>query len=136
MTVTANQSASISPNRIRRHFTEQGVDPYSTLKWERRDARLTNYVDGSISFEQLGIEFPAAWTLTASNIVAQKYFRGSLEADDRESSLRQVVGRVTSTIRRWGESDGYFEDVEEAETFEAELAWLLLHQHCAFNSPV
>ena len=136
MTVTSNQSASTSPTRIARHFTQEGVDPYSTVKWERRDARLTNYLDGSTSFEQLDIEFPEDWSLTASNIVAQKYFRGALNAGDRESSMRQVVRRVTSTIRGWGEADGYFEDLEEAETFEAELAWLLLHQRCAFNSPV
>jgi ribonucleoside-diphosphate reductase alpha chain len=106
------------------------------VRWERRDARLVNSFDGSTSFEQFDVEFPEEWSLTASNIVAQKYFRGSLQADDREYSLRQVVQRVTSTIRQWGESDGYFDDADEAQTFESELAWLLLHQRCAFNSPV
>ena len=136
MTVTSNQPASVSSGRIRRHFTQEGVDPYSTVRWERRDARLVNSFDGSTSFEQFDVEFPEEWSLTASNIVAQKYFRGSLQADDREYSLRQVVQRVTSTIRQWGESDGYFDDADEAQTFESELAWLLLHQRCAFNSPV
>ena len=136
MTVTSNQTASISPTRISRHFTQDGIDPYSTVKWEQRDARLTNYLDGSTSFEQLDVEFPTDWSFTASNIVTQKYFRGALGASDRESSLRQVIARVTSTIRSWGEADGYFEDPDEAETFEAELAWLLLNQRCAFNSPV
>jgi ribonucleoside-diphosphate reductase alpha chain len=136
MTVTSNQTASISPTRISRHFTQDGIDPYSTVKWEQRDARLTNYLDGSTSFEQLDVEFPTDWSFTASNIVTQKYFRGALGATDRESSLRQVIARVTSTIRSWGEADGYFEDPDEAETFEAELAWLLLNQRCAFNSPV
>jgi len=136
MTVTSNQPASVSSGRIRRHFSQEGVDPYSTVRWERRDARLVNSFDGSTSFEQFDVEFPEEWSLTASNIVAQKYFRGSLQADDREYSLRQVVQRVTSTIRQWGESDGYFDDADEAQTFESELAWLLLHQRCAFNSPV
>ena len=136
MTVTSNQPASVSSGRIRRHFSQEGVDPYSTVRWERRDARLVNSFDGSTSFEQFDVEFPGEWSLTASNIVAQKYFRGSLQADDREYSLRQVVQRVTSTIRQWGESDGYFDDADEAQTFESELAWLLLHQRCAFNSPV
>ena len=106
MTVTSNQPASVSSGRIRRHFSQEGVDPYSTVRWERRDARLVNSFDGSTSFEQFDVEFPGEWSLTASNIVAQKYFRGSLQADDREYSLRQVVQRVTSTIRQWGESDG------------------------------
>ena len=136
MTITSDQPASVSPNKLERHFTNDGVDPYQTVEWERRDAKLTNFLDGSVSFEQSDIEFPVEWSATASNIVAQKYFRGALGATDRESSLRQVVQRVTSTIRKWGEDDHYFVDAEEAETFESELAWLLLHQRCAFNSPV
>ena len=136
MTITSDQPASVSPNKLERHFTNDGVDPYQTVEWERRDAKLTNFVDGSVSFEQSYIEFPVEWSATASNIVAQKYFRGAIGATDRESSLREVIQRVTSTIRKWGENDQYFVDAEEAETFESELAWLLLHQHCAFNSPV
>ncbi len=136
MTITSDQPASVSPNKLKRHFTDNGVDPYQTVEWERRDAKLTNFLDGSVSFEQLDIEFPVDWSATASNIVAQKYFRGALGAPDREASLRQVIRRVTSTIRTWGENDDYFVDAEEAETFESELAWLLLHQRCAFNSPV
>ena len=128
MTVTSNQPASVSSGRIRRHFSQEGVDPYSTVRWERRDARLVNSFDGSTSFEQFDVEFPEEWSLTASNIVAQKYFRGSLQADDREYSLRQVVQRVTSTIRQWGESDGYFDDADEAQPFESEMAWLLLQR--------
>ena len=136
MTVTSDQSASLAARRLEPHFCEADVDPYETVEWEQRDAKLTNFVDGSISFEQSDIEFPSNWSATASNIVAQKYFRGALGAPEREVSLRQVVQRVTATIRRWGEKDGYFADVAEADTFEAELAWLLLHQYCAFNSPV
>lgn len=136
MTLTSDQTASLSLDRIKRYFSEIGVDPYETVQWERRDAKLTNFLDGSISFQQANIEFPTTWSATASNIVAQKYFRGALDTAGRESSLRQVIQRVTSTIRQWGEKDGYFIDADEAETFESELAWLLLHQRCAFNSPV
>jgi len=136
MTVTSDQSASLSPQRLQAYFCGAGVDPYQTVEWERRDAKLTNFLDDSVSFEQSDIQFPVDWSATASNIVAQKYFRGSVGAPDREWSLRQVIQRVTSTIRTWGQTDGYFTDVEEAEIFEAELAWLLLHQYCAFNSPV
>lgn len=136
MTLTSDQTASLSLDRIKRYFSEIGIDPYETVQWERRDAKLTNFLDGSISFQQANIEFPTTWSATASNIVAQKYFRGALDTAGRESSLRQVIQRVTSTIRQWGEKDGYFIDADEAETFESELAWLLLHQRCAFNSPV
>ena len=136
MTLTSEQTASLSLDRIQRHFSESGVDLYETVQWERREAKLTNFLDGSVSFQQSNIEFPAKWSANASNIVAQKYFRGALGEPGRESSLRQVIQRVTSTIRQWGEKDGYFIDAEEAETFESELAWLLLHQRCAFNSPV
>ena len=136
MTLTSEQTASLSLDRIQRHFSESGVDLYETVQWERREAKLTNFLDGSVSFQQSNIEFPAKWSANASNIVAQKYFRGALGEPGRESSLRQVIQRVTSTIRQWGEKDGYFIDAEEAESFESELAWLLLHQRCAFNSPV
>jgi hypothetical protein len=78
---------------IRRHFTEPGEDPYGALEWERRDSRITNYRDGSVAFEQLGVEFPVDWSLNATNIVAQKYFRGTLGTPQRETSVRQLVSR-------------------------------------------
>ncbi len=121
---------------IRRHFTRRGVDPYDELAWERRDARLTNYRDGSVAFEQHGVEFPVSWSLNATNIVAQKYFRGPLGSPERESSLRDVVDRVADTITRWGLEGGYFADDEEAETYNAELKHLLVTQKASFNSPV
>src|SRR5690349_15354306 len=121
---------------IRRHFTRDGVDPYDEVTWERRDARLTNYRDGSVAFEQLGVEFPVTWSLNATNIVAQKYFRGTLGTAEREWSLRQVIDRVADTITEWGRRDGYFVDDEEAEAFRAELKYVLVHQRAAFNSPV
>ena len=122
--------------RIARHFTQEGEDPYETVSWELRDARLTNYADGSVSFEQEGVQFPASWSATATNIVTQKYFRGTLGTKEREHSLKQVIDRVSEQIQQWGNSDGYFADAEESTIFQAELSWLLLHQFGAFNSPV
>jgi ribonucleoside-diphosphate reductase alpha chain len=121
---------------IRRHFTTDGVHPYDELTWERRDARITNWQDGSVAFEQLGVEFPTTWSVNATNIVAQKYFRGTPGTPERESSLRQVIDRVADTITRWGTEGGYFVDDAEAEVFNAELKHLLVTQKAAFNSPV
>ena len=119
-----------------RHFTIEGVHPYDELEWERRDARITNFRDGAVAFEQRDVEFPVSWSLNATNIVAQKYFRGSLGTPEREWSLRQVVDRVADTITRWGVEGGYFVDEREADTFNAELKHLLVTQKAAFNSPV
>ncbi len=121
---------------IRRFFTEPGVDPYDTVEWEKRDSRIPNYKDGTDAFFQPGVEFPTTWSQNATNIVAQKYFRGPLGTPQRESSLRQVIDRVADTISDWGTADGYFVDAAEAEAFRAELKYLLLHQRAAFNSPV
>jgi ribonucleoside-diphosphate reductase alpha chain len=119
-----------------RRFTVPGHSPYDGVDWEVRDARLTDHRDGSVAFEQVGVEFPASWSVTASNIVAQKYFRGPLGTPRRERSLRQVIDRVVDTITSWGRRDGYFVDQAEADTFADELRWLLLHQRASFNSPV
>ncbi len=121
---------------IRRHFTMPGVHPYDEVVWERRDARITNSRDGAVAFEQLDVEFPVGWSLNATNIVAQKYFRGPLGTAQRERSLKQVIDRVADTISDWGVAGGYFVDDEEAETFRAELKHLLVTQKAAFNSPV
>src|SRR5687768_15351768 len=121
---------------IRRHFTTDGVHPYDELSWERRDARITNWQDGSVAFEQLGVEFPTTWSVNAANIVAQKYFRGTPGTPERESSLRQVIDRVADTITQWGLEGGYFVDEREADTYNAELKHLLVTQKAAFNSPV
>ncbi len=125
-----------APLRLQRHFTADGAHPYDTVRWERFDASITNAVDGSVAFSQPDVEFPADWSPTAVNIVAQKYFRGTIGTPEREQSLRQVIDRVAGTITRWAASDGYFASPDEAATFEAELAWLLVHQRVAFNSPV
>jgi ribonucleoside-diphosphate reductase alpha chain len=121
---------------IRRYFTTEGVHPYDELTWERRDARITNFADGVVAFEQTDVEFPVTWSQNATNIVAQKYFRGTLDTPERESSLRQVIDRVVDTITEWGTADGYFVDDDEAETFRAELKHLVVNQKVAFNSPV
>src|SRR5215207_5915675 len=121
---------------IRRHFTEPGTHPYETLEWERREARIPNYRDGTDAFYQPDVEFPVSWSQNATNIVAQKYFRGTLGTPERESSLKQVIDRVANTITEWGARDGYFVDDEEAETFRDELKYVLVHQRAAFNSPV
>ena len=119
-----------------RLYTSPGVDPYDEVVWERRDARITNWKDGTVAFEQLDVEFPTTWSMNATNIVAQKYFRGTLGTPERESSLRQVIDRVVNTIVRWGKEGEYFENDDEAETFGAELRYILVTQRAAFNSPV
>src|SRR5436305_11997213 len=121
---------------IARRFTRPGVDPYDTVEWERRDSRIQNYKDGGDAFFQPGVEFPTSWSLNATNIVAQKYFRGTLGTPEREWSLRQVIDRVVDTIADWGTKDGYFVDEREAGAFRDELKYVLVHQRASFNSPV
>src|SRR3989440_3456924 len=121
---------------IRRHFTIDGVHPYDEIEWERRDARITNYRDGSVAFEQLGVEVPVGWSLNATNMLAQKYFRGTLGTAEREWSLKQVADRVVDTITQWCTEGGYFTDDHEAAAFSAELRHLVITQKAAFNSPV
>jgi ribonucleoside-diphosphate reductase alpha chain len=121
---------------IRRHFTTRGAHPYESVEWERRDARIPNFKEGGDAFFQGDVEFPKAWSVNATNIVAQKYFRGTLGTSEREVSLRQVIDRVADTITDWGVKDGYFVDDEEAQAFRDELKYVLLHQRAAFNSPV
>ncbi len=131
---------AIAPQRlgigIRRYFTTEDRHPYDDVIWERRDARITNFRDGSTAFEQLNVEVPASWSLNATNILAQKYFRGTLGTPERETSLKQVCNRIVDTIADWGVKDGYFVDDEEADVFRAELKHLLVTQKAAFNSPV
>ena len=116
-------------------FATPGVHPYDEVEWEHRHARIDNWADGTVAFEQDDVEFPASWSMTATNIVSQKYFRGNLGTPARESSLRQVIGRVVTTIADWGLADDYFGSSEEADVFAVDLTWLLLHQYAAFNSP-
>src|SRR5690606_19432724 len=139
-TILEDHAMALAPEQtgigIRRHFTTEGAHPYDELTWEERDARITNLQDGSIAFEQLGVEFPSTWSVNAANIVAQKYFRGTPGTAERESSLRQVIDRVADTITQWGLEGGYFVDEREADIYNAELKHLLVNQKAAFNSPV
>ncbi|MBS3941342.1 MAG: vitamin B12-dependent ribonucleotide reductase [Actinobacteria bacterium] len=122
--------------KFERYFTKAGVHPYDEIEWELRDAVLTNWRDQSVSFEQRGVEFPSSWSMMATVIVAQKYFRGTLGTPERERSVRQMIDRVADTIGGWGTQGGYFTDEESAEVFVAELKHLLVNQKAAFNSPV
>src|SRR5467141_1760363 len=121
--------------RYQRSYTKPDVHPYDAVRWEIRDAVITDH-KGQIIFEQKSVEVPSFWSQTATNIVASKYFRGRLGTPGRESSVKQLIGRVAGTIARWGRKGNYFLDEEEAETFESELTHILLHQMAAFNSPV
>jgi ribonucleoside-diphosphate reductase alpha chain len=119
---------------VRRYFTIPGRDPFDEIDWETRVA----FIPGKDKpvFEQKDVEFPKFWSQTATNIVAQKYFRGRMTSPERERSVRQMIGRVVDTISAWGRKDGYFASEEEAETFEAELKAILVNQLASFNSPV
>ena len=114
---------------VRRLFTQAGVHPFDTVEWETRTAAVGK-------FHQDGVEFPSTWSQNATNIVAQKYFRGQLSSPTREHSVKQMIGRVSSTIADWGRERGYFASIEDGDAFEAELTYILLHQMAAFNSPV
>jgi ribonucleoside-diphosphate reductase alpha chain len=122
--------------RIERVHTTPGVHPYDEVVWERRDVVMTNWRDGSINFEQRGVEFPDFWSVNAVNIVTSKYFRGAVGTPQRETGLRQLIDRIVKTYRKAGEDNKYFASPADAEIFEHELAYALLHQIFSFNSPV
>jgi ribonucleoside-diphosphate reductase alpha chain len=126
-----DETASLA---VRRYFTIPGRDPFDEIDWEIRDA----FIPGKEKpvFDQKDVEFPKFWSQTATNIVAQKYFRGRMTSPEREGSVKQMIGRVVDTISGWGRADGYFATEEEAETFEAELKAILVNQLASFNSPV
>src|SRR5882757_4349294 len=114
--------------RLARVWTTEGVHPYDEVTWERRDVVMTNWRDGSINFEQRGVEFPDFWSVNPANIVTTKYFRGAVGTPEREWSLRQLIDRVVRRYRAAGEVNGYFASAADAEVFEHELIWMLLHQ--------
>jgi ribonucleoside-diphosphate reductase alpha chain len=122
--------------RFKRYFTTEGRHPFDDVEWEIRDAVIPNYKEGGNAFEQRDVEFPVSWSQNATNIVAQKYFRGTLGTPQRESSVRQLTGRVVDTIRGWGEKNGYFASERDAQVFAEELTHLVVTQKAAFNSPV
>jgi ribonucleoside-diphosphate reductase alpha chain len=119
---------------VPRRFTEAGVHPFDCVEWEIRDAVIGD--PAAPAFEQRGVEFPKTWSQNATNIVSQKYFRGRMDSPERESSVKQMIGRVAGTIAGWGRDGGYFATDEDAAAFEDELTYILLHQMAAFNSPV
>ncbi|MGO8907158.1 MAG: vitamin B12-dependent ribonucleotide reductase [Solirubrobacteraceae bacterium] len=119
---------------IKRYFTSPRTHPFDAVEWEIRDARIGH--GDRIAFEQKDVEFPKSWSQNATNIVAQKYFRGQMGDPGRERSVKQMIGRVAGTIAGWGHELGYFASAEDAEAFEHELTHILLHQMAAFNSPV
>src|SRR2546423_9371809 len=120
---------------FRRFFTKPGVSPYDEIEWELRLAQITD-AQGNVIIEQKDVETPKDWSMTATNIVASKYLHGRVGTPERETGVRQLVSRVAETIRDWGMTDGYFRTSEDAATFHDELAFLLLLQYAAFNSPV
>ncbi len=126
-----DEGASVAPGR---YFTVPGRDPLDEIEWEIRDALIPGR--NGPAFEQRDVEFPRFWSQTATNIVAQKYFRGRMTSPERERSVKQMVGRVSDTITGWGRQGRYFATEEEADTFHAELTAILVNQVASFNSPV
>jgi ribonucleoside-diphosphate reductase alpha chain len=120
---------------IPRHFTRKGEDPFGTVEWELRTARISNE-KGEVLFEQLECEMPASWSQLATNVVVSKYFRGHVGTPGRETSVRQLIGRVVARITEWGKDAGYFATPADVDTFSDELSYMLVHQKVAFNSPV
>jgi len=133
-TAVASPENGLQGLSIERRFSTPGVHPFDQIEWEIRDAVIGN--PESPAFEQRGVEFPKSWSQNATNIVAQKYFRGKLGSPERESSVKQMIGRVAGTISNWGRELGYFAGEEDADAFEMELTAILLNQKAAFNSPV
>jgi ribonucleoside-diphosphate reductase alpha chain len=142
MTETANGPVASGRRKagagltIERIHTREGVHPYDEVTWERRDVVMTNWRDGSINFEQRGVEFPDSWSVNAANIVTTKYFRGAVGTDQREWSLKQLVDRVVGVYVAAGIKNGYFPTPKDAEIFDHELKYALIHQVFSFNSPV
>ncbi|OZV79272.1 ribonucleoside-diphosphate reductase, adenosylcobalamin-dependent [Micromonospora echinospora] len=135
-TRAAKNGAAVTGLKVERVWTTEGVHPYDEVTWERRDVVMTNWRDGSINFEQRGVEYPESWSVNAANIVTTKYFRGAVGTPEREWSLKQLIDRVVGTYRAAGEKYGYFASPADAEVFAHELTWMLLHQVFSFNSPV
>ncbi|WP_410642909.1 vitamin B12-dependent ribonucleotide reductase [Amycolatopsis sp. lyj-346] len=121
---------------VQRVFTTEGQHPYDQVTWEQRDVVMTNWRDGSVNFEQRGVEFPDFWSVNATNIVTSKYFRGAVGSPQRERSLKQLIDRVVKTYVKAAADHGYFATPQDLEIFEHELTWMLLHQVFSFNSPV
>ena len=129
---TARKNKGIT---IPRYFTRPNADPFDEVEWEKRSAVISGE-KGDVVFEQHEVELPKPWSQLATNVVVSKYFRGPLGTPQRESSARQMIGRVVNTITSWGKQDGYFATAEDAKNFSDDLTHLLVQQKLAFNSPV
>ena len=127
---------AVSALSVARYFTEEGTHPYDQLNWVKRESKIVNPASGKVVFEQQDVEFPDFWSQNAINIVAQKYFYGTPGTPQREKGLRDLINRVVDTVTRHGYDNGYFTDEAEADTFNAELKYILATQRAAFNSPV
>ena len=140
--VEPNRMPSVDPStgyrrglQMQRRYTKPDVHPYDEIEWELRDA-VISHESGEVAFEQRNVEVPKAWSQLATNVVAQKYFRGSMGTPERESSVRQLIDRVALSAGRWGREGHYFDSEEDARIFEMELTYILVHQMASFNSPV
>src|SRR4029453_4927930 len=135
----ASQSAPVPTARrgisLRRHFVPAGVNPYDEVGWDVR-AAIIQGEGGETVFEQRDVEVPRTWSQLATNVVVSKYFRGPLGTPQRERSVRQLIGRVVTTLSGWGDEQGYFGSPDARRTFEDELTHLLVQQKLSFNSPV
>ncbi len=138
-TVETGASPAAQPKRalrMERVYTTEARHPYDEVAWQHRDVVMTNWRDGTVNFEQRGVEFPDFWSVNAVNIVTSKYFRGAVGSAQRESSLRQLIDRVVQTYTAAGVQHGYFATETDKDIFSDELTWMLLHQVFSFNSPV
>src|SRR5512140_3760781 len=133
---TTNQSKKKTATGLsfKRYFTKNGVSPYDEVEWELRTALISDS-KGNVIFEQKDVEVPKDWSMTATNIVASKYLHGQIGTPERETGVRQLIQRVAETIRDWGMAGGYFRSNEDAAIFHDELAYILIQQMAAFNSP-
>src|SRR3954466_3735102 len=120
--------------RIRRTFSDAKVKPFDQIEWDRRTAEITDD-SGKVIFKQEQVEVPKFWSLLATKVVVSKYFYGEQNTPERETSVRQLIHRISRTIADWGDQDGYFSKAD-GEIFYDELTWLCLNQYGAFNSPV
>jgi hypothetical protein len=135
---TSDNTSEVTKHKgleFRRYFTREGISPFDSVQWEYRTAAITGE-GGEVIFEQKDVEVPRTWSMTATNIVASKYFHGTLGTPDRETSVRQLIGRVATQITKWGGEGGYFASDQDAAIFHDELVYLLVNQNMAFNSPV
>ena len=120
--------------RIERVFSDAKVKPFDQIEWDKRTAEITDD-SGKVIFKQENVEVPKSWSQLATKVVVSKYFYGEQHTSERETSVRQLIHRITRTIADWGIADGYFSKAD-GEIFYEELTWLCVNQDGAFNSPV